>query len=127
MPVSNKRLARRSFYKLNARAFNWSNMVHSLNDIVILLREQRKESTRLFTQLQQDIAALQGYVDAKIDSLVASSNGSSSESNGKLPLDLSVSLYILYLESTLLFYSVILSTCIKVVQNQCNLMVKLGM
>ena len=68
--------------------------VHNLNDIVILLREQRKESTRLFTQLQQDIAALQGYVDAKIDSLVASSSGSSSESNGKLPLDLSVSVVV---------------------------------
>ena len=68
--------------------------VHSLNDIVILLREQQQESTRRFTQLQQDIAALQGYVDAKIDSLAASSSGSSSESNGKLPLDLSVSVVV---------------------------------
>ena len=66
---------------------------HTFNDIVILLREQRQESTKLFTQLQQDIAALQGYVDAKLDGLVASSSSSSSDSS-KLPLDLSVSVDI---------------------------------
>ena len=60
-----------------------------LDLLMFMMREQKEESVRKFQEIKEDMAALQGYVEARLEDFNAGST-SSSDSSKKLPPELSV-------------------------------------